>query len=101
MDSWSNEDYSRHVREASMVVDKLPEVNPPSGRVPGRGLWRSRSRKRYGGGMVEKFTILDISLGFSVRGVNIGQRRAPGGGPAAHATWWHGKERACARCSPG
>ena len=38
MDSWSKEDYSRHVREASMAVEKLPEVNPPSGRVPGRGL---------------------------------------------------------------
>ena len=38
MDSWSKEDYSQHVREASMVVEKLPEVNPPSDRVPGRGL---------------------------------------------------------------
>ena len=38
MDSWSKEDYSRHVREVSMAVEKLPEVNPPSSRVPGRGL---------------------------------------------------------------
>ncbi|KAE8775896.1 hypothetical protein D1007_51546 [Hordeum vulgare] len=38
MDSWSKEDYSRHVREASMEVEKLPEVNPPFGRAPGRGL---------------------------------------------------------------
>ncbi|KAE8815105.1 hypothetical protein D1007_07615 [Hordeum vulgare] len=38
MDTWSNEDYSRHVWEASMAVAKLPEVNPPSGRVRGRGL---------------------------------------------------------------
>ena len=38
MDPWSKEDYSRQVREASMAVEKLPEVNPPSGRVPGRGL---------------------------------------------------------------
>ena len=38
MDSWSKEDYSRHVREASKVVEKFPELNPPSGRVPGRGL---------------------------------------------------------------
>ena len=38
MDSWSKEDYSRHVREASMAVEKLPKVNPPSDRVPGRGL---------------------------------------------------------------
>ena len=38
MDSWSKEDYSRHVREVSMAVEKLPEINPPYGRVPGRGL---------------------------------------------------------------
>src|SRR4051812_5258820 len=38
MDPWSKRDYARHIREASMVVENLPEVNPPSGRVPGRGL---------------------------------------------------------------
>ena len=38
MDSWSKEDYSRHVWEASMAVEKLLEVNPPYGGVPGRGL---------------------------------------------------------------
>ena len=38
MDSWSKEDYSRHVREVSMAVEKLPKVNPPSDRVPGRGV---------------------------------------------------------------
>src|ERR1041385_1248276 len=38
MDPWSKGDYSRHIREALMVVEKLPKVNPPSGRVPGRGL---------------------------------------------------------------
>ena len=38
MDSWSKGNSSQHIREASMVVEKLPEVNPPSSRVPGRGL---------------------------------------------------------------
>src|SRR3954466_13738518 len=38
MDPWSKVDYSRIIREASMMEEKLPEVNPPSGRVPGRGL---------------------------------------------------------------
>src|SRR4051795_5175460 len=52
MDPWSKVDYSRFIQEASMVVEKLPEVVPPSGRVPGRGLlvlpilearrWRNR-----------------------------------------------------------
>src|SRR3954462_10956185 len=36
MDPWSKVDYSRHIREALMVVEKLPEVNPPSGRVLGQ-----------------------------------------------------------------
>src|SRR3954463_586524 len=38
MDPSSKGDYSRHIREASMVVERLPEVNPPSGRVPGSGI---------------------------------------------------------------
>ena len=38
MDPWSKVNYSRLIWEASMVVEKLPEVIPPSGRVPGRGL---------------------------------------------------------------
>src|SRR3954469_14371693 len=36
MDPWSKGDYSRHIREALMVVEKLPEVNRPSGRVSGQ-----------------------------------------------------------------
>src|SRR3954463_13530044 len=38
MDPWSKEDYSRIIREASMVVEKVPGVILPSGRVPGRVL---------------------------------------------------------------
>ena len=38
MDSWSKGDYSQLIREASMVVEKLPVVILPSGRVPGRVL---------------------------------------------------------------
>src|SRR4051812_29544821 len=38
MDPWSKGDYSRIVREASMVVEKVPVVILPSGRVPGRVL---------------------------------------------------------------
>src|SRR4051812_26552235 len=36
MDPWSKGDYSRIIREASMVVEKVPVVILPSGRVPGR-----------------------------------------------------------------
>src|SRR4051812_920495 len=38
MDPWSKGDYSCIIREASMVVEKLPMVILPSGRVPGRVL---------------------------------------------------------------
>src|SRR3954471_7158862 len=35
---WSKVDYSRHIQEASMVMEGLPEVNPPSCTVPGQRL---------------------------------------------------------------
>ena len=38
MDPWSKGDYSQLIREASMVVEKLPVVILPSGRLPGRVL---------------------------------------------------------------
>ena len=38
MDRWSKGDYSQLIREASMVVERLPVVILPSGRVPGRVL---------------------------------------------------------------
>src|ERR1044072_6790130 len=55
MDPWSKGKYSRQIREALMVVEKLPEVNPPSGRVPGQVRQavpilespRGRNRGRY------------------------------------------------------
>src|SRR3954462_5484613 len=52
MDPLSKGDYSRIIREASMVVEKVPVMILPSGRVPGRVLlalpilearrWRNR-----------------------------------------------------------
>src|SRR3954469_24422718 len=57
MDPWSKVDYSRIIREASMVEDKLPEVNPPSGRVPGRGLMALlilEARRRQNRGKITK-----------------------------------------------
>ena len=38
MDPWSKVDYSRLIREVSMVVEKLPVVVLPSDRVAGRVL---------------------------------------------------------------
>jgi len=46
MGPWSKVDYSRHIREASMEMEGLLEVNPPSGRVPELLLRLLRSEKR-------------------------------------------------------
>src|SRR4051794_21570995 len=79
--------------EASMVVEKLSEVNPPSGRVPGRDLLCSRSWKHDGGGTKRKFAMQGSLRGFSERGVKIGRTgrqrwatwRGQGGGRATRA----------------
>src|SRR3954471_11102236 len=46
MDPWSKVDYSRHIRESSIAMEGLPEVNPPSGRVPGQRLLAASNLKR-------------------------------------------------------
>src|SRR4051812_24378144 len=79
MDPWSKVDYSRIIRGASMVVEKLLEVNPPSGRVPGRGLLAlpilEARRRRNRGEIGEKGSVLD---GFRTRG-KYRRRGKPGG----------------------
>src|SRR4051812_44343853 len=88
MDPWSKVDYSRHIREASMVVERSPEVNPPSGRVPRSGLlelpiFEARRRRNR-----EVIAMRASPRGFPGRGVKIGRRghqrlgpppRRPGG----------------------
>ncbi|KAE8819510.1 hypothetical protein D1007_02493 [Hordeum vulgare] len=101
MDSWSQEDYSRHLREASMVVEKLPDVNPPSDRVPGRGLLAlpisEALRRRNGGEIRDSGSIFRVSR---LRGKYRSNEGAtgwtshpgdlvvrPGGGPCQVAAW--------------
>ena len=56
MDPWSKVDYSRHIREASMAMEGLLEVVPPSDRVLGQRLlaapilkqWWRRYREEIG-----------------------------------------------------
>src|SRR3954470_14102693 len=86
MDPWSKLDYSRFIREASMVVEKFPEVVPPSGRVPGRGLLvlsiLEARRRRNKGEIDQKGYRLGV---FASRGINRrrgaerGATRGPGG----------------------
>src|SRR3954467_1350829 len=86
MDPWSKVDYSRFIREASMVVEKLPEVVPPSGRVQGRGLLvlpiLEARRRRNRGEIAKKgsrhggFTSRGL---YGRRGAARGTTRGPGG----------------------
>src|SRR4051812_17182908 len=92
MDPWSKGDYSRHIQESLMVVAKLPEINPPSGRVSGqvrRALpilespWQ-RNREEYR----EKRCLPRVS----VTGWKYRLMGAPGMGPSSQAPSWHGQE---------
>src|SRR3954469_11306094 len=77
MDPWSKVDYSRFIREASMVVEKLPEVVPLSGRAPGRGLLvlpiLEALRRRNRGEIAKKGSVLE---GFGTREI-YRRRRQP------------------------
>src|SRR4051812_13700697 len=46
MDPWSKVDYSWLIREVSMAMEKLPEMNTPSGRAPRQGLLAAPILKR-------------------------------------------------------
>src|SRR3954467_11880281 len=92
MDPWSKVDYSRVIREVSMVMEKLPEVDPPSDRVPGQGLLtapilkRQRRRSREGirkkGSAPRVFGAREI---YRRRGAARGATRGPGA-PLARPT---------------
>ena len=85
MTTWSKGDYSRHIWEASMVKGKLPEVNPPFARVPGRVLlalpilearrWRNRRDIEKKGYLFGSFTSREI---YRRRGAARGATRGPG-----------------------
>src|SRR3954464_6641467 len=89
MDPWSKGDYSRHIREASMAMEGLPEVVPPSGRVPGQLLLAAPILKRRWWRYREEFgnkrSILGVSSSgakYRPRGAPMGATRHPGGYPA-------------------
>src|SRR3954471_6536198 len=94
MDPWSKVDYSRLIREVSMAMEKLPEMNPPSGRVPGQGLLAApilkRRRRRNRGEIMEKGY---ISEGFGSR-CKYRRKGGEGGGtggatpPGLLGPWW-------------
>src|SRR3954467_4914560 len=71
---WSKVDYSRHIREASMAIEGLPEGVYPSGRVPEQLLQAAPILKRRRRRNREGFAKKGSFLGVSDPGVNIGER---------------------------
>src|ERR1043165_4806631 len=92
MDPWSKVEYSRHIWEASMEMEGLLEVIPPSGRVPGQRLLAApilkRQRWRYREEIGKKTCILGIS---STGGI-YRRRGQPGGPPGSQAPPRHGPD---------
>src|SRR4051812_24639542 len=101
MDPWSKVDYSRIIREASMVEEKLPEVNPPSGRVPGRGLLAlpilEAQRRRNRGEIAKKGSVFGSFMSRRI----YRRRGQPGGPPGVQVAPWHGPTLGSARRAPG
>src|SRR3954462_13290637 len=64
-DPWSKGHYSRHIREASMAMDGLPEGVSPSARVPEQLLQAApilkRRRRRYREVFAKKGSVLGVS----------------------------------------
>ena len=85
MDPWSKLDYSRHIREASMEMEGLPEVIPPSGRVPGQrllaapilNLRRRRNREEIGK-KTSIFRVSSTGVLYRRRGAARGATKVPG-----------------------
>src|ERR1041384_8239267 len=88
MDPWSKGNYSRDIRGASMVERRLPEVGPPSGRVPGRSLLVlpiSEARRRQNRGEIAKKG--SVFEGFPRRRI-YRRRGAARGPPGVQAPPW-------------
>src|SRR4051812_11361426 len=90
MDPWSKGDYSRIIREASMVVEKVPVVILPSGRVPGRVLLAlpilEARRRRNRDEIAKKGSPLEgfgTSVKYRPKGDVRGHLRGPGAPPGA------------------
>src|SRR4051812_29131028 len=87
-------EYTRHIREASMAMDGLPEVVPPSGRVPGQLLLAApilkRRRRWYREENRNKRSKLGVSstgAKYRPRGAPRGATKDPGGSLARPPPW--------------
>src|SRR4051812_5457946 len=101
MDLWSKGDYSRHIWEASMAMDGLPEGVPPSGRVleqlPQAAPILKQRWRRYRGEIAEK----DFVLGVSSPRAKYRRRGHQGDPPGSQEASWRGLGLGRARDPPG
>src|SRR3954467_6215473 len=100
MDPWSKGDYSRIIREASMVVEKVPVVILTSGRVPGRVLLAlpilEARRRRNRDAIVEKGSRpegFELCFKYTPKGGVVRHQGRPGG-PTARPRGGGGPPRA-------
>src|SRR3954469_25455584 len=96
MDPWSKGDYSRHIREASMAMDGLPEGVPPSGRVPGQLLLAAPILKRRWQRYREENRNSRSILGVS----SVGTKYRPKGAPRGPQGSQEGARRALGGAAP-
>ena len=78
MDPWSKVDYSQHIQEASMEMEGLLEVIPPSGRVPGQRLLAAPILKRRQRRNSEEIGKRLLFSGFPHHGEYIGEGGSQG-----------------------
>src|SRR4051812_24172056 len=92
MDPWSKGDYSWHIREASMAMEGLPEVVPPSGRVPGKLLLAAPILKRRRWRYIEDMGKGNSILGVSSARAKYRRRGEPGGPPGIQEGPWRASD---------
>src|SRR4051812_11908486 len=101
MDPWYKGDYSWHIREASMAVEGLPEVVPPSvresGQLPLAAPILKRRRRRYR----EENGNKRLVLGVSSVGAKYRPRGAPRGPPGIQEAPWRALPPGRATRAPG
>src|SRR4051812_12471988 len=104
MDPWSKGDYSQLIREASMLVERLPVVILPSGRVPGRVLLvlpiLEARRRQNRDEIVKKGSVLE-GFGTRVKYMPKGGISGGLGGPGAPRRGQEGGPRRQGAWSPG
>src|SRR3954465_6543985 len=98
---WSKGDYSRHIQEASMSMDGLPEGVPPSGRVPEQLLQVAPILKRRRGRYRGEFAKVRSILGVSTPRAKYRRKGAPGDPPVSQEGPWRDLGWGRATCPPG